>query len=79
MLADIASDSILDTAFAWLCKQRRDYPDGADYTIAVMATIRAGTRIDGRSGPCCLFAIFRDPFERGATISTSAGHKSPIW
>ena len=30
LLAAIASDSVLDAAFAWLCKRRRDYPDHAD-------------------------------------------------
>ncbi len=30
VLAAIASDSVLDAAFAWLCKRRRDYPDHAD-------------------------------------------------
>ena len=27
ILAAIASDSVLDAAFAWLCNRRRDYPD----------------------------------------------------
>ena len=30
VLAAIASDSVLDAAFTWLCKRRRDYPDHAD-------------------------------------------------
>ncbi len=30
LLAAIASDGVLDAAFAWLCKRRRDYPDHAD-------------------------------------------------
>ncbi len=30
VLTDIASDSVLDAAFAWLCKRRRGYPDHAD-------------------------------------------------
>ncbi len=30
VLAAIASDSVLDAAFAWLCTRRRDYPDHAD-------------------------------------------------
>ena len=30
VLATIASDNTLDAAFAWLCKRRQDYPDGAD-------------------------------------------------
>ena len=29
-LARLASDAILDTAYAWLCKRRRDYPANAD-------------------------------------------------
>lgn len=27
---DLLSDTIIATAYAWLCKQRRDYPDAAD-------------------------------------------------
>ncbi len=27
---DFASDLVLDAAFEWLCKRRRDYPDDAD-------------------------------------------------
>ncbi len=30
ILAKIASDSILDAAFAWLCKRRQNYPAHAD-------------------------------------------------
>jgi hypothetical protein len=30
VLTSIASDSVLDAAFTWLCKRRRDYPDHAD-------------------------------------------------
>ena len=30
VLAEIASDSILDAAFAWLCKRRQNYPADAD-------------------------------------------------
>ncbi len=30
VLAEIASDSILDAAFAWLCKRRQNYPGHAD-------------------------------------------------
>ncbi len=30
ILAEIASDSILDAAFAWLCKRRQNYPAHAD-------------------------------------------------
>ena len=30
LLAALASDATLDTAFAWLCKRRRDYPDHAE-------------------------------------------------
>ena len=30
VLAAVASDSVLDAAFNWLCKRRRDYPDHAD-------------------------------------------------
>ena len=30
VLAEIASDSILDAAFAWLCKRRQNYPAHAD-------------------------------------------------
>ena len=30
LLSRIASDPVLDTAFAWLCKRRHDYPAHAD-------------------------------------------------
>ncbi len=30
MFARLASDAILDAAYAWLCKRRRDYPANAD-------------------------------------------------
>lgn len=30
MLACLASDAVLNTAYAWLCKRRRDYPANAD-------------------------------------------------
>ena len=29
-LADLAADVLLDRAFAWLCHQRRRWPDAAD-------------------------------------------------
>ena len=29
-LAHIASDAVLDTAYDWLCRRRRDYPADAD-------------------------------------------------
>ncbi len=30
MLSDIASDSVIDTAYAWLCHQRRNWPADSD-------------------------------------------------
>ena len=30
ILTKIAADAVLDAAFAWLCKRRRDYPADAD-------------------------------------------------
>ncbi len=30
VLAAVASDDVLDTAYEWLCKRRRDYPPDAD-------------------------------------------------
>ena len=30
MLDELAADDVLDTAYAWLCKRRRDYPANAD-------------------------------------------------
>lgn len=30
VIADIIADAVLDQAFAWLCKRRREYPADAD-------------------------------------------------
>ena len=30
ILAELASDDVLDTAYDWLCKRRRNYPADAD-------------------------------------------------
>ena len=30
ILAQLASDDVLDTAYDWLCKRRRDYPPNED-------------------------------------------------
>ncbi len=30
ILAELTSDDVLDTAYGWLCKRRRDYPADAD-------------------------------------------------
>ena len=29
-VADLADDTLLDRAFDWLCRRRRDFPDDAD-------------------------------------------------
>ncbi len=30
ILAELTSDDVLDTAYEWLCRRRRDYPAAAD-------------------------------------------------
>ena len=30
ILAELTSDEVLDTAYGWLCKRRRDYPANTD-------------------------------------------------
>jgi hypothetical protein len=30
LMAQLFSDGVLDTAYDWLCRRRRDYPDHAD-------------------------------------------------
>ena len=46
-IRDLVADDILDAAYDWLCRRRRDYPDDADvWTLrrswpAVKATLRA--------------------------------------